>query len=298
MAEKKLALSQSAPSPDQGSLVAYLREIKKFPMLEAGDEFMLAKRWLEQGDRDAAHKLVTSHLRLVAKIAAGYKGYGLPMNDLIAEGNIGLMHAVKRFDPDKGFRLSTYALWWIKATMQEYILRSWSLVKIGTTTAQKRLFFSLKRLKNDIQSVEGVSGDLTDAQIQEIATDLNISPKEIAEMEQRIKGADFSLNTPLSQSDVENAGEWQDWLVDEVPTAEDLLVHRDEFEQRKSLLSNALSTLSERERQIIDARRLQDPPVTLDTLATTLGLSKERIRQIEVNAFTKLQNHMKSALDG
>lgn len=297
MAEKNLALSQDKLSPDQGSLVAYLREIKKFPMLEAGDEFILAKRWLEQGDREAAHTLVTSHLRLVAKIAAGYKGYGLPMNDLIAEGNIGLMHAVKRFDPDKGFRLSTYALWWIKAMMQEYILRSWSLVKIGTTAAQKRLFFSLKRLKNDIQSAEGESGDLSDAQIDRIATDLNISPKEIAEMEQRIKGADFSLNTPFSKNDAENAGEWQDWLVDELPTAEDLLVHQDEFEQRKSLLSNALETLSKREIQIINARRLQDPPETLDTLATSLGISKERVRQIEMQAFTKLQNHMRLALE-
>lgn len=295
MVEKTLSLSQNNLSPDQGSLVAYLREIKKFPMLDATDEFMLAKKWVEQGDRKAAHTLVTSHLRLVAKIAAGYKGYGLPMNDLIAEGNIGLMHAVKRFDPDKGFRLSTYALWWIKAMMQEYILRSWSLVKIGTTSAQKKLFFSLKRLKNDIQSIEGESGDLTAGQIQKIATDLKISPKEISEMEQRIKGADFSLNTPLSQSDVETPGEWQDWLVDELPTAEELLVHQDEFEQRKSLLSKALSNLSEREFQIINARRLQDPPETLDKLATSLGISKERVRQIEMNAFTKLQNYMKSA---
>ncbi len=292
MVDQAIPLAHGSLSPDQGSLMAYLRDIKKFPMLEPNDEYMLAKRWLDENDREAAHRLVTSHLRLVAKIAAGYKGYGLPMGDLIAEGNIGLMHAVKKFDPEKGFRLSTYALWWIKAMIQEYILKSWSLVKIGTTTAQKRLFFSLKRLKNEIQSHEGQSGDLTDEQIKKMGQELNISAKDITEMEQRIKSADFSLNNPVSQHGEEGGGEWQDWLTDDAPTVEELLIHEDEFEKRKSLLTQALSNLSEREAYVMQARRLDDPPQTLETVSEHLKISKERVRQIETAAFLKLQKYM------
>lgn len=292
MGAQELSVGQCSFSPDQGSLVAYLRDIKKFPMLQATDEYMLAKRWIDENDREAAHKLVTSHLRLVAKVASGYKGYGLPLGDLIAEGNIGLMHAVKKFDPDKGFRLSTYALWWIKAMIQEYVLRSWSLVKIGTTAAQKKLFFSLKRLKNEIQSHENESGDLTDDQIKKMAVDLKISPKEIAEMEQRVKSADFSLNNPIGQQGEEGGGEWQDWLIDEAPTVEDLLIHQSEFEKRKSLLSEGLSHLSEREVYVMTARRLEDPPQTLEKISEHLKISKERVRQIETSSFLKLQKHI------
>lgn len=279
------------PPSGQGSLLAYLRDIRNFPILEPDDEYVLAKRWVDQNDREAAHKLVTSHLRLVAKVAAGYKGYGLPLGDLVAEGNIGLMHAVKKFDPEKGFRLSTYALWWIKAMIQEYILRSWSLVKIGTTAAQKKLFFSLKRLKREIQSHEEEHGDLTNDQLQKMAQDLNIDPKEIEEMEQRVKSSDLSLNSPISYKG-EEVGEWQDWLMDEAPTAEELLMHKDEFEKRKDLLNQALSHLSERESYVLKMRRLEEPPQTLEELSLHLGVSKERVRQIENNSFLKLQKYM------
>ncbi|MBS0185371.1 MAG: RNA polymerase sigma factor RpoH [Proteobacteria bacterium] len=293
MGEQAVPALHGSLSPDQGSLIAYLRDIKKFPMLEPHDEYILAKRWIDENDREAAHRLVTSHLRLVAKVAAGYKGYGLPLGDLIAEGNIGLMHAVKKFDPDKGFRLSTYALWWIKAMIQEYILKSWSLVKIGTTAAQKRLFFNLKRLKNEIQSHEGECGDLTDDQVKKMASELNISSKDITEMEQRIKSGDLSLNNPVTQNSEEGSGEWQDWLADEAPSVEDLLIHEDEFEKRKSLLAEALTHLSEREAYIMQARRLDDPPQTLETISEHLKISKERVRQIEANAFLKLQKYMR-----
>ncbi len=293
---QSLSVTRDALSPDQGSLISYLRDIKKFPMLEAAEEYLLARRWLDKNDKDAAHRLVTSHLRFVAKIAAGYRGYGLPLEDLIAEGNIGLMHAVKKFDPEKGFRLSTYAFWWIKAAIQDYILRSWSLVKIGTTAVQKRLFFSLNRLKNKIQAPQNESGDLTDDQIKQMALDLNISPKAITEMEQRIKSFDFSLNISYVQQG-EKEGEWQDWVEDETPTAEEILIHRDdEFEKQKDLLTQALSNLSQREAYIIKERRLNNPPQTLETISKHLKISKERVRQIEINAFLKLQKYMQERI--
>ena len=289
MSQKKIFSSHL-----DGSLLTYLNDIKKFPFLDPKDEYMLAKRWEEESDPEAAHRLVTSHLKLVTKVAAGYRGYGLPFSDLIAEGNIGLMMAVKKFDPEKGFRLSTYAMWWIKAMIQEYILKSWSLVKIGTTTNQKRLFFSLKRLRNDIQKHGEGSGDLTTDQINQMSKELNIPVKEIAEMEQRIKGADFSLNSPLSKGGDENISEWQDWLIDEAPSAEDLLVHHSEFEQRKGFLNKALTTLSKREAYIMKSRRLEEPPKTLEQLSQSLKISKERVRQIETASFIKLQKYMRN----
>lgn len=277
---------------DQGSLLAYLRQIKKFPMLDSQEEYMLARRWLAKQDQEAAQKLITSHLRLVAKVAQGYRGYGLPLAELIAEGNIGLMHAIRKFDPDKGFRLSTYALWWIKATIQEYILRSWSLVKLGTTKAQKKLFFSLKKLKRDLGEKTGHQGDLTLQQIQELSKDLDMDPKEISSMEQRLKGGDLSLNVPVKLGTEGESTEWQDWLQDEAPNAEKLLMHHDEFEKRKKILVSAMDILNPNEQMILKGRRLTDPPQTLEFLSQKLSLSKERVRQIELKAFEKLQSHM------
>ncbi|MGB1088006.1 MAG: RNA polymerase sigma factor RpoH, partial [Alphaproteobacteria bacterium] len=257
--------SRTVPAlhPD-GSLSQYLQEIRKFPLLEPEEEYMLAKRWVEHGDRDAAHKMVTSHLRLVAKIAMGYRGYGLPTAELVSEGNIGLMKAVKRFDPEKGFRLATYAMWWIRASMQEYILRSWSLVKIGTTSSQKKLFFNLRKVKNQIQALE--EGDLKPENVELIATKLGVSEADVVSMNRRMSGSDQSLNAPL-RVDGEGDGEWQDWLVDEDMNQEASLVENDELTQRRAMLSDGLSELNDRERRIIEARRLADEPLTLEDLS-------------------------------
>ena len=268
----------------EGGLSRYLEEIRRFPMLEPQEEFMLAKSWREHGDRDAAHKLVTSHLRLVAKIAMGYRGYGLPIGEVISEGNVGLMQAVKRFDPDKGFRLATYAMWWIRAAIQEYILRSWSLVKMGTTAAQKRLFFNLRKAKSRISALE--EGDLKPEQVKEIATRLGVTEKEVIDMNRRLSG-DTSLNAPI-RNDVDS-GEWQDWLVDERDNQESTLVANEEMDNRRAALKNALGVLNDRERRIFEARRLADEPVTLEQLAEEFGVSRERVRQIEVRAFEKVQ---------
>ena len=254
-------------------------------MLEPDEEFKLAKSWKDKGDVDAAHQLVTSHLRLVAKIAMGYRGYGLPMADLISEGNLGMMHAVKKFEPDKGFRLATYAMWWIKAAIQEYILRSWSLVKIGTTSAQKKLFFNLRRLKNKIQDVD--DGHLKDEQITHIAETLDVSEQDVISMEQRMAGGDHSLNATISR-DGEQPTEWQDWLEDDRVDQETSFAEAEEYNARKSLMVEALQELNEREQRIIEARRLAEPPLTLEELATEFGVSRERVRQIEVRAFEKL----------
>jgi RNA polymerase sigma-32 factor len=278
----------------EGNLAVYLREIRKFPMLEAHEEFMLAKSWKEQGDLDAAHRLVTSHLRLVAKIAMGYRGYGLPLSDLIAEGNIGMMQAVKRFDPDRGFRLSTYAMWWIRAAIQEYILHSWSLVKIGTTAAQKKLFFNLRRLKGEMKAID--EGDLSFEQVQEIAQRLEVPEEDVINMNRRMIGGDQSLNAPVSR-DGEGDGEWQDWLVDGSESAESKMGGDEELDQRQKLLSDAMEGLQPRERDIIIARRLSDTPATLEDLSQKLGVSRERIRQIEVRAFEKLQQNIKIAAE-
>ena len=271
-------------SPD-GNLSRYLDQIRQFPMLEPDEEFKLAKSWKDQGDVDAAHQLVTSHLRLVAKIAMGYRGYGLPMADLISEGNLGMMHAVKKFEPDKGFRLATYAMWWIKAAIQEYILRSWSLVKIGTTSAQKKLFFNLRRLKNKIQDVD--DGHLKDEQITHIAETLDVSEQDVISMEQRMAGGDHSLNATISR-DGEQPTEWQDWLEDDRVDQETSFAEAEEYNARKTLMVEALQELNEREQRIIEARRLAEPPLTLEELATEFGVSRERVRQIEVRAFEKL----------
>ncbi len=268
----------------EGGLSRYLEEIRRFPMLEPQEEFMLAKSWREHGDRDAAHRLVTSHLRLVAKIAMGYRGYGLPIGEVISEGNVGLMQAVKRFDPDKGFRLATYAMWWIRAAIQEYILRSWSLVKMGTTAAQKRLFFNLRKAKSRISALE--EGDLKPEQVKEIATRLGVTEKEVVDMNRRLSG-DTSLNAPI-RNDVDS-GEWQDWLVDDRDNQESTLVANEELGNRRAALKNALGVLNDRERQIFEARRLADEPVTLEQLAEEFGVSRERVRQIEVRAFEKVQ---------
>ncbi|WP_019961050.1 RNA polymerase sigma factor RpoH [Woodsholea maritima] len=273
----------------EASLSRYLSEIRKFPMLEKDEEFMLAKSWSEHGDTQAAHKLVTSHLRLVAKIAMGYRGYGLPIAEVISEGNVGLMQAVKKFDPDKGFRLATYAMWWIRASIQEYILRSWSLVKMGTTAAQKKLFFNLRRMKSQMQALE--EGDLRPEQVDHIATKLGVSEDEVINMNRRLSGPDASLNAPL-RSDSES--EWQDWLTDdEHANTEDQLANDQEFGARMTLLQEAMADLNERERNIIQERRLTDEPKTLEDLASEYGVSRERIRQIEVRAFDKLQKAMK-----
>jgi len=275
----------------ESGLTRYLEEIRRFPMLEPQDEFMLAKRWREHGDRDAAHKLVTSHLRLVAKIAMGYRGYGLPISEVISEGNVGLMQAVKRFEPDKGFRLATYAMWWIKAAIQEYILRSWSLVKMGTTANQKKLFFNLRKAKSKISALE--EGDLRPDQVKLIAKRLGVTEQDVVDMNRRL-GGDVSLNAPIR--DDGDSGEWQDWLVDEVSDQETRLVEDEESDNRKKALGEALSVLNERERRIFEARRLADDPITLEDLAAEFGVSRERVRQIEVRAFEKVQRAVKNRL--
>ncbi|MBP1848728.1 RNA polymerase sigma factor RpoH [Rhizobium halophytocola] len=269
----------------EGGLSRYLDEIRKFPMLEPQQEYMLAKRYQEHEDRDAAHQLVTSHLRLVAKIAMGYRGYGLPIGEVVSEGNVGLMQAVKKFDPERGFRLATYAMWWIKAAIQEYILRSWSLVKMGTTANQKRLFFNLRRMKSRIQAID--EGDLKPHQVSEIATKLKVSEEEVISMNRRLSG-DASLNAPIRATEGES-GQWQDWLVDEHDSQEDTLIEQDELETRRSMLSKALSVLNERERRIFEARRLSEDPITLEELSSEFDISRERVRQIEVRAFEKVQ---------
>ena len=274
-----------AISPD-GNLSRYLDQIRAFPMLEPNEEYMLAKAWKEKGDVAAAHQLVTSHLRLVAKIAMGYRGYGLPVADLISEGNLGMMHAVKKFEPEKGFRLATYAMWWIKAAIQEYILRSWSLVKIGTTAGQKKLFFNLRRTKGQIQAID--DGDLKPEQVTQIATQLNVTEDEVMSMNQRMAGNDRSLNVPLSR-DGEGGGEWQDWLQDDSPDQEATFADNEEYDARKNLMLDAMQALNPREQRILTARRLSEPPLTLEDLATEFNISRERIRQIEVRAFEKLQ---------
>jgi RNA polymerase sigma-32 factor len=273
----------------EGGLSRYLSEIRRFPMLEPQEEFMLAKSWREHGDREAAHKLVTSHLRLVAKIAMGYRGYGLPIGEVISEGNVGLMQAVKRYDPDKGFRLATYAMWWIRAAIQEYILRSWSLVKMGTTAAQKRLFFNLRKAKSRISALE--EGDLNPEQLKQIATRLGVTEQEVTDMNRRLSG-DASLNAPI-RADTES-GEWQDWLVDDHESQETVLAESEEFDNRREALKSALSVLNDRERRIFEARRLADEPVTLEELAAEFGVSRERVRQIEVRAFEKVQQAVMS----
>lgn len=278
-------------SAGENGLNRYLAEIRKFPMLEPQEEYMLAKRFLEHEDTKAAHKLVTSHLRLVAKIAMGYRGYGLPIGEVISEGNVGLMQAVKKFDPERGFRLATYAMWWIKASIQEYILRSWSLVKMGTTANQKRLFFNLRKVKSRIQAVE--DGDLRPDQVAEIATKLNVSEEEVISMNRRLAG-DASLNAPIRASEGES-GQWQDWLVDDSENQEDMLVEQDELETRRAMLQSALSVLNEREKRIFQARRLRDDPITLEDLSTEFDISRERVRQIEVRAFEKVQDAVQKA---
>jgi RNA polymerase sigma-32 factor len=268
----------------ESGLARYLSEIRKFPMLEPSEEYMLAKAYKEHDDRDAAHKLVTSHLRLVAKIAMGYRGYGLPIGEVISEGNVGLMQAVKRFEPDRGFRLATYAMWWIKAAIQEYILRSWSLVKMGTTANQKRLFFNLRKVKGQIQALD--EGDLRPDQVKEISDKLGVSEEEVVSMNRRL-GGDASLNAPL-RADSES-GEWQDWLVDDAPGQEEQLAEDEELDNRRELLRNALGVLNDREKRIFEARRLAEEPITLEELSGEFGVSRERIRQIEVRAFEKVQ---------
>jgi RNA polymerase sigma-32 factor len=274
----------------EGGLSRYLDEIRKFPMLEPNQEFMLAKRWREHGDRDAAHKLVTSHLRLVAKIAMGYRGYGLPIGEVVSEGNVGLMQAVKRFEPDKGFRLATYAMWWIKASIQEYILRSWSLVKMGTTANQKKLFFNLRKAKSKISALG--EGDLRPEQVKTIATKLGVNEQDVIDMNRRL-GGDASLNTPLRE---DGEGEWQDWLVDDSESQERRLADSEEADNRHSALREALEVLNPRERRIFEARRLADDPITLEQLSEEFGVSRERVRQIEVRAFEKVQDAVKKAL--
>ena len=273
----------------EGNLSRYLQEIRKFPLLEPQQEFMLAKAWREHGDSKSAHQLVTSHLRLVAKIAMGYRGYGLPVAELISEGNVGMMQAVKRFDPDRGFRLATYAMWWIRASIQEYILHSWSLVKMGTTAAQKKLFFNLRKLKGQMQAIE--EGDLSPEQVTKIATRLGVPEEEVVNMNRRLAAPDSSLNAPVK---AEGDMEWQDWLVDDSPNQEARLAESQELGQRKTMLAQALKQLTDRERHIIVERRLVDEPKTLEDLSSKYGISRERVRQIEVRAFDKLQKAMKN----
>jgi RNA polymerase sigma-32 factor len=286
-----MARSASAlPSvSSEGGLSRYLQEIRQFPMLQPDEEFMLAKRWKEHGDREAAHKLVTSHLRLVAKIAMGYRGYGLPISEVVSEGNVGLMQAVKRFEPDKGFRLATYAMWWIKASIQEFILRSWSLVKMGTTASQKKLFFNLRKVKGQIQALE--EGDLRPDQVKEIARRLGVPEEDVVSMNRRLSG-DASLNAPVR---AESEGEWQDWLIDDTDTQEDMLVESEEKRMRLDLLTEAMDKLTDRERRVFEARRIQEDPATLEDLSQEFGVSRERIRQIEVRAFEKVQKAVKNA---
>jgi RNA polymerase sigma-32 factor len=284
--------SRGLPSlSGEGGLSRYLSEIRKFPLLDPQEEYMLAKRWKEHEDPGAARKLITSHLRLVAKIAMGYRGYGLPVSEIVAEGNVGLMQAVKRFEPDKGFRLATYAMWWIRAAIQEYILRSWSLVKMGTTAAQKKLFFNLRKAKTKIEAIE--EGDMTPEHVAKIADQLGVTEDEVVSMNRRLSGPDASLNAPL-RSDSES--EWQDWLADDTMDQETRMAERQEMGARHDLLTGALGELTEREREIIQARRLQDDPATLEELSQRYGVSRERVRQIEVKAFEKLQSQMKRAM--
>jgi len=286
-----MATPQLPSLTPEGNLSRYLQEIRKFPMLEPEQEFMLAKRWQEHEDVDAAHQMVTSHLRLVAKIAMGYRGYGLPVAELISEGNVGLMQAVKKFDPDKGFRLATYAMWWIRASIQEYILHSWSLVKMGTTAAQKKLFFNLRRMKGQLKALD--EGDLPPEQVEYIARELKVSENDVVQMNRRLAGPDGSLNAPL-RKDGESDSEWMDWLVDESESQEMELVEQDELEKRRELLSQAMGSLNERERHILTERRLREDPVTLEDLSQEYDISRERVRQIEVRAFEKLQKAMKN----
>ena len=275
------------PSPYTGGLSIYLSQIKKFPMLDAEEEYMLAKNWRERGNLKAAHKLVTSHLRLVAKIAMGYRGYGLPVNELISEGNIGLMQAVKKFDPEKGFRLATYAMWWIRASIQEYVLRSWSMVKIGTTTAQKKLFFNLKKLKNKIAPNQ--EGDLRNEHVEEISKRLDVSSHEVVNMNRRLMGREKSLNDPIKAGETD---EWQDWLVDDQLDQELIMSQKQEYDDKKELLDEAMTILNDREKEILKERRLSENPKTLEDLSKKYKISRERIRQIETKAFEKLQKSM------
>lgn len=277
----------------EAGLSRYLEEIRRFPMLEPQEEYMLAKRYAEHDDRDAAHRLVTSHLRLVAKIAMGYRGYGLPIGEVVSEGNVGLMQAVKRFDPERGFRLATYAMWWIKASIQEYILRSWSLVKMGTTANQKRLFFNLRKMKSRIQALE--EGDLRPDQVDQIATQLGVSAEEVVSMNRRLSG-DASLNAPLRATEGES-GEWQDWLVDDSESQEETLARSDELDQRRGMLHNAMDVLNDRERRIFEARRLSEDPLTLEALSGEFDISRERVRQIEVRAFEKVQKAVRDTAE-
>ncbi len=288
MKEKKTITN--LPAPSAGGLNLYLAQIKKFPMLDAEEEYMLAKNWRESGNLKSAHKLVTSHLRLVAKIAMGYRGYGLPVNEMISEGNIGLMQAVKKFDPDKGFRLATYAMWWIKAAIQEYVLRSWSLVKMGTTTAQKKLFFNLKKLKNQIAPEQ--EGDLRDEHVQEISKRLDVNESEVVNMNRRLMGHEKSLNDPIKAGETD---EWQDWLPDDGLDQELIISQQQEFNDKKKLLYDAIKFLNEREKEILEARRLSENPKTLEELSKKYKISRERIRQIETKAFEKLQKSMINA---
>jgi RNA polymerase sigma-32 factor len=274
----------------EGNLSRYLQEIRKFPMLSPEEELALSKRWRDHEDMEAAHKLVTSHLRLVAKIAMGYRGYGLPVGELISEGNVGMMQAVKRFDPDRGFRLATYAMWWIRAAIQEYILHSWSLVKMGTTAAQKKLFFNLRKLKGQMQAID--EGDLSPEHVTAIATKLEVPESDVINMNRRLASPDHSLNAPLR---ADSEGEWQDWLVDDSETAEVNLAERQELGKRRTLLRQAMKNLNERERHILTERRLRDNPTTLEDLSQQYGISRERVRQIEVRAFEKLQKSIKNA---
>jgi RNA polymerase sigma-32 factor len=286
---RTITLANFLTVPAEGSsLSRYLEEIRRFPMLEPEEEFVLAKNWQEHGDVEAAHRLVTSHLRLVAKIAMGYRGYGLPLNEIISEGNVGLMQAVKRFDPDRGFRLATYAMWWIRAAIQEYILHSWSLVKMGTTAAQKKLFFNLRKLKGQMQAID--EGDLRPETVKAIAERLDVTENDVVEMNRRLEGSDHSLNVPL-RSDSET--QWQDWLVDDAASQESTIADADEFDHRMSLLHRAMAVLNERERHILSERRLKDEPTTLEELSAHYGISRERVRQIEVRAFEKLQRAIK-----
>jgi RNA polymerase sigma-32 factor len=283
--------ARSLPSVGaHGGLTRYLEEIRQFPMLEPQQEYMLAKSWREHGDRDAAHQLVTSHLRLVARIAMGYRGYGLPIGEVISEGNVGLMQAVKRFDPDKGFRLATYAMWWIRAAIQEYILRSWSLVKMGTTAAQKKLFFNLRKIKGQLKALD--EGDLRPDQVKRIATQLGVTEEDVVSMNRRLAG-DSSLNAPV-RNDAES-GEWQDWLVDDTMDQETALAESEERDNRRGMLNDALKGLNARERRVFEARRLAEDPLTLEELSAEFGVSRERIRQIEVRAFEKVQKAVTKA---
>jgi len=282
-----------APSPEQG-LNRYMQEIRKFPMLEPEQEYMLAKRWVDHQDTDAAHQMVTSHLRLAAKIAMGYRGYGLPQAEVISEANVGLMQAVKRFDPEKGFRLATYAMWWIRASIQEYILRSWSLVKLGTTSAQKKLFFNLRKAKNRIGALE--DGDLRPENVKKIAEDLNVTEAEVVSMNRRLAGGDASLNVMVG-TEGDSSTQWQDWLEDEDADQATDYAEKDELDVRREMLTSAMDVLNDREKDILMQRRLQDQPVTLEALSGQYNVSRERIRQIEVRAFEKLQKRMRNLAD-